>query len=110
MNKLTIFGTTEIMIYRSSHQREFPATYFGGNGVIAGLAASRFTPVNYVSVIGSDLGDINLKKIFGPNINLENLAILEGPTFRYAGSYDQATQEVRVDEIAFGVYEKAQLH
>ncbi len=103
MNNLTVFGS--IMYCRSRLKgSHYSPKYLGGNGTLASLAASKYLPVNLISIIGTDLETKYLEKTLGANINLKHVTVLEGPTFDYQATYDPKTFELVDEEINFGVY------
>lgn len=59
----------------------------GGAAVYFGLAASYFTPVRLVGVVGSDFPRPHLVLLGERGIDLEGLATVEGKTFRWGGRY-----------------------
>ena len=57
-----------------------PLTYFA-------LAASFFTDVNLVAVVGEDFGEEQLKLFRDRRVDLQGLARAKGKTFRWGGEY-----------------------
>ncbi|HXY38176.1 MAG TPA: PfkB family carbohydrate kinase [Vicinamibacteria bacterium] len=59
----------------------------GGSASFFSVAASFFTPVNLVGVVGQDFGPEQLKAFAGRPIDLEGLERMEGRTFHWQGKY-----------------------
>jgi len=59
----------------------------GGSASFFSVAASFFTPVNLVGVVGSDFGEAQLAAFRGRAIDLEGLEHMEGKTFHWQGKY-----------------------
>jgi sugar/nucleoside kinase (ribokinase family) len=59
----------------------------GGSASFFSLAASFFTPVNLVGVVGRDFGEEQLRAFAGRPIDLEGLEHMEGKTFHWQGRY-----------------------
>jgi sugar/nucleoside kinase (ribokinase family) len=59
----------------------------GGSASFFSVAASFFTPVNLVAVVGSDFGDEQLAAFRGRPIDLEGLERAQGLTFHWEGKY-----------------------
>ena len=59
----------------------------GGSASFFSVAASFFTPVNLVGVVGHDFGEAQLAAFRGRPIDLEGLERMEGKTFHWQGKY-----------------------
>lgn len=59
----------------------------GGSANYFSLAASMFTEVRVVGVVGEDYQDKDLALLKSRNINLDGLRVEKGETFRWSGSY-----------------------
>jgi sugar/nucleoside kinase (ribokinase family) len=59
----------------------------GGSASFFSVAASFFTPVNLVGVVGRDFGERQLAAFRGRPIDLEGLERMEGETFHWQGKY-----------------------
>ena len=59
----------------------------GGSASFFSVAASFFTPVNLVGVVGDDFGEEQLAAFRGRPIDLEGLERMEGKTFHWQGRY-----------------------
>lgn len=60
----------------------------GGSATYAGCAASFFTPVNLVSVVGQDFKKEDLKFLAARKIDLSGVTVARGKTFRWSGLYE----------------------
>lgn len=103
---LTIFGTLEVSRSRFSDSAIYSERCLGGNGPLAALAASRYTNVRLIGVIGSDVGKERMVNLLGEKISVDDVTILEGESFNYASIYDPDSFELVDEEINFGVYGK----
>jgi sugar/nucleoside kinase (ribokinase family) len=61
----------------------------GGSASFFAVAASFFTPVNLVGVVGHDFGDAQLAAFRGRPIDLTGLERMQGKTFHWQGRYSQ---------------------
>ena len=59
----------------------------GGSASFFSVAASFFTPVNLVAVVGQDFGEREMSAFRGRDIDLEGLERTAGETFHWAGKY-----------------------
>jgi sugar/nucleoside kinase (ribokinase family) len=59
----------------------------GGSASFFSVAASFFTPVNLVAVVGQDFGEREMSAFRGREIDLEGLERTAGETFHWAGKY-----------------------
>jgi len=59
----------------------------GGSASFFSVAASFFTPVNLVGVVGNDFGEEQLRAFAGRPIDLTGLERMEGRTFHWQGKY-----------------------
>ena len=81
------------------------ADLLGGSASFAAIAASFFSPVNLVGVVGKDFPEEHVKLFESRNVNLEGLEYSEGNTFRWSGEYfdDMNTRETL--DVALNVLE-----
>src|ERR1700716_757899 len=77
----------------------------GGSASYAAAAASYFSPVKLVGVVGSDFPDSEFKFWKQRNIDSERVQRVNGKTFRWSGEYswDLNTRETR--SVALNVFE-----
>jgi hypothetical protein len=76
----------------------------GGSAVHFSMAASFFSPVRFVGVVGADC-PFDLKEVFeGRDVCLDGLDIRNGSkTFRWVGSYEGGMNEARTDAVELNV-------
>jgi sugar/nucleoside kinase (ribokinase family) len=77
----------------------------GGSSCYASVAASFFSPVNLVGIVGDDFPKEHIDYLRSRQIDLAGLQIVPGKTFRWSGEYmwDLNTRETR--SIALNVFE-----
>src|ERR1051325_743728 len=77
----------------------------GGSACYGALAASFFSPVRLVGVVGSDFPDSEFQFWKSRNIDSEGVQRVSGKTFRWSGEYswDLNTRETR--SVALNVFE-----
>ncbi len=63
------------------------ADTLGGSATHFAAAASRYAPVNFVSVIGADLDRQELEFLEHRGVDMSGLQVTEGRTFRWSGRY-----------------------
>lgn len=78
----------------------------GGSASYASLAASFYTPVNLVGIVGHDFPRHYLDLYRRHGINLDGLEIAAGPTFRWSGEYEWDMNRRRTLSVALNVFEK----
>ncbi len=84
------------------------ADLLGGSASYAALAASFFTPVKLVGIVGTDFPAAEFDFWKSRNIDPEGVQRVEGKTFRWSGEYawDLNTRETR--SVALNVFENFQ--
>ena len=60
----------------------------GGSATYFSIAASLLAPVKLVGVVGKDFPSLGWKMFESRNINIDNVQILNGKTFRWGGRYN----------------------
>ncbi len=80
----------------------------GGSASYAAVAASFFTPVNLVGIVGTDFPRPYLDLFQKHGINLAGLQIADGKTFRWAGEYEWDMNNRRTLSVALNVFETFQ--
>jgi cytidine kinase len=80
----------------------------GGSASYAGIAASFFSPVDLVAIVGRDFPEAFLELYRKHNINLDGLQIVEGKTFRWAGEYAWDMNQRRTLSTCLNVFESFQ--
>jgi len=77
----------------------------GGSACYFSTAASFFTDVNLVAVIGDDFPQQHIDFLKSRNIDLTGLQKSQGDTFRWKGSYDYDLNEAHTLETHLNVFE-----
>lgn len=77
----------------------------GGSGNYFSIAASFYTPVEIVGVVGEDFPKDHLNWLSKRNIGIEGVKIAQGKTFHWVGSYDQNLNEAKTLSTALNVFE-----
>ncbi|MEI8293705.1 MAG: PfkB family carbohydrate kinase [bacterium] len=77
----------------------------GGSASYGAVAASNFSPVNLVGIVGEDFPQEHIELFRSRSIDLAGLQIVPGETFRWSGEYmwDMNTRETR--SVALNVFE-----
>lgn len=77
----------------------------GGSASFAGIAASIFSPVNLMGIVGKDFPQKHIELFKSRNINLDGVQFSAGDTFRWSGEYfdDMNTRETL--DVALNVLE-----
>lgn len=77
----------------------------GGSASFAGIAASIFSPVNLMGIVGKDFPQKHIELFKSRNINLDGVQFSDGETFRWSGEYfgDMNTRETL--DVALNVLE-----
>lgn len=77
----------------------------GGSASYGAVAASFFSPVNFVGIVGEDFPKEHIELLRSRRIDLDGLQIVPGKTFRWSGEYllDMNTRETR--SVALNVFE-----
>jgi sugar/nucleoside kinase (ribokinase family) len=78
----------------------------GGSASHAGVAASFFSPVNLVGVVGEDFPKKYVELYRRHGIDLEGLQIQNGKTFHWSGEYEINMNRRRTLATELGVFEK----
>ncbi len=76
----------------------------GGAAVHFSVAASLFTSVRLVAVIGSDFPDQALDVIRNRDVDLEGLEVVDGPSFRWHGRYHLDMNNRDTLDLQLGVF------
>jgi sugar/nucleoside kinase (ribokinase family) len=61
----------------------------GGSAVYCAVAASYFTPVRMVAVVGEDFGEEPLRALADRGIDVSGIEVRPGKTFRWVGEYSE---------------------
>jgi len=77
----------------------------GGSAVYSSYAASFFTPVQLVGVVGSDFPKEHVDRLRRRSIDLEGLQTVSGQTFRWSGAYEFDLNEAKTLDTKLNVFE-----
>ena len=77
----------------------------GGAAVYSSVAASLFTDVRLVGVVGSDFPKEHIELLSARSIDLAGLKIQEGKTFRWKGEYEYDLNEAKTLDTKLNVFE-----
>ena len=77
----------------------------GGSVNYFSLAASLFTPVKIVAVVGDDFPKDHLSFLSKRNIDVTGVQIVPGKTFHWVGEYDTNLNEAKTLSTALNVFE-----
>src|SRR5512137_1241279 len=77
----------------------------GGSASYAAIAASFFSPVRLVGVVGDDFPKRYLQLYQRHHIDLEGLQVRPGKTFHWAGEYEVNMDNRRTLRTELGVFE-----
>lgn len=77
----------------------------GGSGNYFSVAASFFTPVRVVAVVGQDFPKDHLQWLSGRGIDVSGIEVVDGKTFHWSGSYDGNMNEAKTHATDLNVFE-----
>lgn len=77
----------------------------GGSGTYFSTAASYFTDVSLVAVVGTDFPEKHLTFLKSRNIDIEGIEKAEGKTFRWKGEYGFELNEARTLDTQLNVFQ-----
>ena len=75
----------------------------GGSATFFAYAASFFTDVKLVAVVGPDFPKEHLDLLAGRGVDLAGVQVTDGPTFRWTGEYGYDLNEARTLDTRLGV-------
>ena len=78
----------------------------GGAATFFALAASHFTPVNLVGIVGDDFPEAYWDLLTRHNINLDGLERVPGKTFRWSGRYHADVNQRDTLDTQLNVFEQ----
>jgi sugar/nucleoside kinase (ribokinase family) len=78
----------------------------GGAAVYSSVAASFFSPVRVVGVVGEDFPEAHIEFLRTRRIDLSGLQIQPGKSFRWAGSYEGDMNEAKTLATHLNVFER----
>lgn len=77
----------------------------GGAAVYSSVAASFFTPVKLVGVVGQDFPEKHIDFLSARNVDLTGLQTVEGKTFRWAGYYEYDLNQAHTLDTQLNVFQ-----
>jgi sugar/nucleoside kinase (ribokinase family) len=77
----------------------------GGSANYFSLAASLFTPIKIVAVVGDDFPKAHLEFLSARNIDTSGVQIAAGKTFHWVGEYDTNLNEAKTIDTMLNVFE-----
>ncbi|HVM60612.1 MAG TPA: PfkB family carbohydrate kinase [Verrucomicrobiae bacterium] len=80
----------------------------GGSASYASMAASFFTTVNMVGIVGTDFPQKYIELYRQHGIDLDGLQVAEGQTFRWSGEYEWDLNKRRTLSVCLNVFETFQ--
>ncbi|MEI6083576.1 MAG: PfkB family carbohydrate kinase [Verrucomicrobiota bacterium] len=84
------------------------ADQLGGSASYAAIAASFFTPVNLVGIVGDDFPKPYLNLYRKHGVNLDGLQVAKGKTFRWSGEYEWDMNNRKTLSVDLNVFETFQ--
>ena len=82
------------------------AEILGGAATYFSVAASWFTPVRVVAVVGEDFGEDHLRIFADRSIDISGLERAAGKTFRWSGEYAGSMNEAKTLDTQLNVFER----
>ncbi len=77
----------------------------GGAASYGSVAASYFSPVNLVGVVGTDFPPEYIELFKSRGINLDGLEVADGRTFRWSGEYEWDMNQRKTLDLELNVFE-----
>mgnify|MGYP000874451491 CR=1 FL=1 len=77
----------------------------GGSGNYFSVAASHYTPVHVIGVVGEDFPKSHLDWLKNRNIDVSGVEVAKGKTFHWVGEYDGNLNEAKTLSTALNVFE-----
>ena len=103
MAKLLVVGSVALDTVKTpfGHVNEV----LGGSATFFATAASYFTSVDLIAVVGKDFPEEHLAFLRGRGIDLAGLERQDGETFRWKGEYTHQLNEARTLDTRLNVFE-----
>jgi len=105
---MSVLVSGSIAIDNVKTQKASQENLLGGSASYAAIAASFFSPVGIVGVVGHDFPQEHLDVFKGRDINREGVEFSEGETFRWAGEYMEDMNDRETLSVALNVLESWQ--
>jgi sugar/nucleoside kinase (ribokinase family) len=103
MNNILIVGSVGLDSIRTPFGEVQEA--LGGSATYASYAASFFSPVRMVAVVGDDFPTTHISLLKDRGINTEGLQVAKGKTFRWKGAYEYDLNEAHTLATDLNVFE-----
>ncbi|MGQ0810856.1 MAG: PfkB family carbohydrate kinase [Nitrospiraceae bacterium] len=103
MGKLLVVGSVALDTVRTPFGDV--SEVLGGSATYFSTAASYFTTVDLIAVVGEDFPEQHLKFLKSRNIDLTGLERRPGATFRWKGEYTHQLNEARTLDTKLNVFE-----
>ena len=87
-------------------QKEEHENLLGGSASFATIAASFFSSVNLVSIVGKDFPAHHLELFKARDVNLDGVQFSDGETFRWSGEYSEDMNTRETHDVALNVLEE----
>jgi sugar/nucleoside kinase (ribokinase family) len=85
--KMSVLIVGSIAIDNIKTQLEEHKDLLGGSASYGAIAASFFSPVNLVGIVGTDFPESHLQLFKEHGVDLTGLEVVDGKTFRWSGEY-----------------------
>lgn len=103
MSQITVIGSVAIDSVESPYGKQEEC--FGGSASYFSYAASFFTPVKLVAVVGSDFPHMFRSVLEERSIDLSGLEVSAGKTFRWRGKYEGDMNAAHTLDTQLNVFE-----
>ncbi|MBM4125500.1 MAG: sugar kinase, partial [Nitrospira sp.] len=103
MGKLLVVGSVALDTVRTPFGEA--SEVLGGSATYFATAASYFTEVDLIAVVGEDFPEQHLKFLKSRGIDLAGLERRKGETFRWKGEYSHQLNEARTLDTRLNVFE-----
>src|SRR5688572_11351758 len=103
-----VVGSTALDSIKTPHSEN--PRLLGGSASHAAVAASFFSPVKMVGIVGKDFPKKYLNLYRKHKVDLEGLQIVEGQTFHWSGEYELNMNNRRTLTTELGVFESFTPH
>src|SRR3989442_4412418 len=103
MLKLLVVGSVALDTVKTPFGEQ--SNVLGGSAAFFATAASYFTPVSLIAVVGEDFPEVHLKFLRMRGIDLTGLERRPGKTFRWRGGYSPQLNQAKTLETQMNVFE-----
>jgi len=105
---MSVLVSGSIALDHVKTQKASQENLLGGSASYAAIAASYFSPVGIVGVVGHDFPSEHLELFKRKKINLEGIEFSSGETFRWSGEYMEDMNDRETLTVALNVLESWQ--